>query len=169
MNPLCQVWLNWPISFWGFFFNFGPFVLVQISKFCQGIFDISLLSYLGKGSGFWFEQIPLRPRMLCARFGWNWLSGSGEDFLTGSGPLFERTYWLVVLEKKIFKSCQFIFTISQLSPLGKGSGPLFEQTWNYFHQVCFVRATFGWNWPSGSGEEDETVKSLQISTNDMRS
>ena len=26
----------------------------------------------------------------------------------------------VVLEKKIFKSCQFIFIISQLSPLWKG-------------------------------------------------
>ena len=34
----------------------------------------------------------------------------------------------VVLEKKIFKSCQFIFNNSQLSPLWEGRGPSFEQT-----------------------------------------
>ena len=32
------------------------------------------------------------------------------------------------LEKKISKSCQYNFTILQLSPLGKGNCPLFEQT-----------------------------------------
>ena len=35
---------------------------------------------------------------------------------------------LVVLVKKIFKSCLFIFIISQLSPLWEGRGPSFEQT-----------------------------------------
>ena len=34
----------------------------------------------------------------------------------------------VVLEKKIFKCCQFIFIISQLSPLLEGRGPSFEET-----------------------------------------
>ena len=34
----------------------------------------------------------------------------------------------VVLEKKIFKSCQFIFIISQLSPLWEGRGPSFQQS-----------------------------------------
>ena len=44
----------------------------------------------------------------------------------------------LVLEKKVFKSCQFIFIISQLSPLWEGHGPSFEQTWIPFTQEYFV-------------------------------
>ena len=34
------------------------------------------------GPFIWTNLNPLHPRMLCAKFGWNWLSGSGEeDFL----------------------------------------------------------------------------------------
>ena len=44
----------------------------------------------------------------------------------------------LVLEKKIFKFCQCIFAIALLSPLGKGWGPLFEQTWVLISQECFV-------------------------------
>ena len=44
----------------------------------------------------------------------------------------------VVLEKKIFKFCQCIFAILLLSPLRKGRGPSFEQTWIPFTQGCFV-------------------------------
>ena len=51
------------------------------------------------GPVIWTNLNPLHPRMLCANFGW-----------IGS----------VVLEKKIFKFLQCIFTISKLSPLGKG-------------------------------------------------
>ena len=84
------------------------------------------------------------------------------------------------------------------SPLGKGCGPLFSQTWIPFKKGCLVLAKcfslekeiyslekgmsfhlntfessshkdalhqvwlkFGWNWLSGSGEEDENVKSLE--------
>ena len=32
------------------------------------------------GPFFWTNLNPLYPRMLCAKFSWNWLSGSGEDF-----------------------------------------------------------------------------------------
>jgi hypothetical protein len=35
---------------------------------------------------------------------------------------------LLVLEKKIFKNFQCIFTLSPLSPLGQGLSPSFEQT-----------------------------------------
>ena len=49
----------------------------------------------------------------------------------------------------IFKFHQYIFTISKLSPLEKGRAlhlnPLYPK---------MIRAKFGWNWPSGSGEED---------------
>ena len=44
----------------------------------------------------------------------------------------------VVLEKKIFKRCQFIFSISQLSHLWERSGHSFEQTWIPFTQEYFV-------------------------------
>ena len=73
--------------------------------------------------------------MLCAKFGLNWPSGSGEDFLISS---MYRNYFLLekggVLEKKIFKSCQFTFIISQLSPLWEGRGSSFEQIWTPFTQ-----------------------------------
>ena len=44
----------------------------------------------------------------------------------------------VVLEKKIFKMCQCIFTISLLSTLGKRRGPSSEQTSIPFTQECIV-------------------------------
>ena len=31
------------------------------------------------GPFIWTNLNPLHPRMLCAKFGWNWLSGSGEE------------------------------------------------------------------------------------------
>ena len=143
------------------------------------------LSPVGKGCHPSFEKKILNHlhlSMLCAKFGWKWPSGSGEED---------------------FKSCQFIFIISQLSPLWGGRDPSFEQTWIPFTQefrwkwarvteekdflklsiyfnylpiisplrrVCpfiwtnfypgILCAKFGWNRPCGSGE-DENVKSLQ--------
>ena len=44
----------------------------------------------------------------------------------------------VVQEKKIFKFHQCILAISQLSPLGRGQGPSFEQTEIPFTQGCLV-------------------------------
>ena len=66
-------------------------------------------------------------------FIWTWIpftQGCFVPSLVEIGP--------VVLEKKIFKFCQCIFTISSLSPLGKGRGPSFEQIWIPFTQGCFV-------------------------------
>ena len=51
----------------------------KILKFCRCIFAITLISSLGKGPFIWINLNPLRPRMLCAMFGWNWPSGSGEE------------------------------------------------------------------------------------------
>ena len=45
---------------------------------------------------------------------------------------------LAVLENNIFKFCQCIFAISWLSPLGKGLGPSFDQTWILVNQECIV-------------------------------
>ena len=60
----------------------GPlFLEIKIFKFLQCIFAISLSSALRKESGpfVWRYLNPLYPRMLCAKFCWNWPSGSGED------------------------------------------------------------------------------------------
>ena len=54
---------------------------------------------------------------------------------------------------------QFIFALSLKSPLGKGCGPSFEQTWILYSSI--LCAKFSWNWPCGSGDEDENVKSIQ--------
>ena len=42
--------------------------------------------------------------------------------------------------RRFFKFRQCIFAILQLSPLGKGQGPSFEQTWFPFTQGCFVQS-----------------------------
>ena len=50
---------------------------------------------------------------------------------------------LVILEKKIFKFRSGIFAVSLLSFLGKGHGPLFDQTLIPFTQGCMFCAKFG--------------------------
>ena len=69
--------------------------------------------------------------MLCAKFGWNWLSGSGEENL------------------KNFVNDFLLFR--NYLPLEIGVAL-------HVNKLC---AKFGWNWPSGFREEDEIVKSLQ--------
>ena len=47
-----------------------------------------------------------------------------------------------------------IFTISLLSPFGKGHSPSFEQTWFHFTQGCFVPSLVEIGSDSDSWEED---------------
>ena len=91
----------------------SPVVLEKILKFCQCIFDIS--PWKNAGPFIWTKLNPHHPMMPCAKFSWNWSSGSWVDFL-----------------------CQCIFAILKLSPLGKGRGSSFEQTWILLTQGCFV-------------------------------
>ena len=75
----------------------------------------------------------------CAKIDWNWLSGSGEeDFLILSMYF---CYFVIISPWK--RAWPFIWT--NLNPL-------------HPRMLC---AKFGWNWPSGSGEEVENRKSLQ--------
>ena len=91
------------------------------------------------GPFIWTNLNPLHPRMLCAKFGWNWPSGFGEgDFLISS---MHFRYFVIISPWK--RAGPFIWT--NLNPLHP------RMLW----------AKFGWNWPCGSGEEDENVKSLQ--------
>ena len=85
------------------------------------------------GSFIWTNLNLLHSRMLCAKFGWNWLSGSGEeDFFLISSMYFH--YFVIISPCK--RAGPFIWT--NLNPL-------------HPRMLC---AKFGWNWLSGSGEED---------------
>ena len=98
----------------------GPVVLSRdFFKVGQFIFAISLLFPLGNGRAPSFKQtwIPIT-------------QGCFVPSLVESGP--------VVLKKKIFKVGQCIFAISLLSPLGKGHGLSFVQTWIPITQGCFL-------------------------------
>ena len=98
-DALCKVWLKLAQWFWR----------RRFLNVCQCILAFSQLSLLGKGRGHSFEQ--------------TWIPFTQGCFVTSLVEIGS-----VVLEKKIFKFWQCIFAISQLSPLGKGQGPSFEQT-----------------------------------------
>ena len=98
--------------------------------------------YLQSGNSMAFPLNKLKtlyPRMLCAKFGWNWPSDPGE---------------------KDFKMLSMYFCyFAIISPWKK----VWPQMWtdlNHFHQMIRC-AMFSLNWPSSSGEEDENVKSKQ--------
>ena len=48
-----------------------------------------------------------------------------------------------------------------LSPLEKRRDPSYEQIWIPHHPRLLCAKFGGWNWPRGSGEENENVKSLR--------
>ena len=78
----------------------------------------------------------LYPRMIYAKFGWNWPCGSGEE--------------------GFFNFVNVFLLFRNYLPLEKG-GALHSINLNplYPRMLC---AKFGWNSPSGSGEKDENVK-----------
>ena len=61
----------------------GPVVLEKIFKFRQCIFSFFIISPWKRALPFiWITNLnPLNLRMLCAKFGWNWSSGSWEVVL----------------------------------------------------------------------------------------
>ena len=74
----------------------------------------------------------------CAKIGWNWASGSGEeDFL--------------------ILSMYFLYFVI-ISPW-KRAGPFIWTNLNPLHPRMLC-AKFGWNWPSGSVEEDFLISSM---------
>ena len=83
--------------------------LVEIWAKCSGvkilsIYFVIISPWKSMGPFLWTKLNSLHPRMLCAKFGSNWPSGSGEkDFL---------------------KFYQYIFTLLLVSPLGK-------RTWSF--------------------------------------
>ena len=90
------------------------------------------------GPFIWRNLNSHHPRMLCAKFGWNWPSGSGEKYFLISSMYFR--FFLIISPWK--RAAPFIWTI--LYPL-------------HPRMLCAKYL----NWSSGSGGEDESVKSLR--------
>ena len=81
----------------------------------------------------WRNLNPLHPRMLCAEIGWNWL-------------------WQWFWRRGFFNFDDVFSLFCKYLPLEK-SGPFIWTNLNP-HDPRMLCAKFGWNWPSGSGEED---------------
>ena len=129
-DALCQVWLKLAQLFLRRWF-------LHLSMYFQYFVIISP----GKKMGplIWTNLSPHHPRIYCAKFDWNWSSGSGEIFFLISSMFFR--YFVII------------------SPW-KRTGPFIWTNMNslYPRMVC---AKFGWNWPRGSWEEVENRKRLQ--------
>ena len=138
----------------------------------------------------WTILNPHHPRMLYTKFEWYRPSGSGDEFFKISSMYFRyfviispwRRAWPfiwknlipstqecfvpslvkidpVVLEKKIFKISSMYFRYFVIISPWKRAWPIICINFNPHHPRMLC-AKF-WNWPSGSGEEDENVKSLR--------
>ena len=130
----------------------------------------------------WTNLNPLHPRMLCAKFGWNWPSGSGEeDFLNfvnlfslflnylpskkGGAlhlkkiktPSTKNQDWWKLAEwfwrRRFLKFVNIFSQFCNYLPLEKGRTLHLKKNLNPLHPKI-ICAKFGWNWPSTSGEED---------------
>ena len=77
----------------------------------------------------WTKGNSQPPRMLCAKFGWNWPSGSCEDDFQMLSMYF--CYFVIISPRK--RACPFIWT--NLNP----------------HPLRMLCSKFSWNWPFGSG------------------
>ena len=143
-----------------------------------------ILPWKRAGPFIWTNLNPLHQRMLCAKFSWNWPSGSGEDFWIFSmyfryfviispwkraGPINWST-WIpftqgcfvpslveigsVVLEKKIFNISSMYFHYFVIISSWKRAWPFIWKNLNPL-QARMLCSKFGWNWPSGSTEENQ--------------
>jgi hypothetical protein len=153
-DDFCQVGLKLAQWFWRRFkmtpFHFYIFVIISPLKRTWPF----IWTYLNS----------LHPRIICTKFDSVWPTGSGVDFSKFSvhfqsfaiispwrgaipflwinlNPLHPKMILPslvkigpMVLEKRIFKWPYPIFTFLWLSPLWRGPGPLFEQSWIPFTQ-----------------------------------
>ena len=90
------------------------------------------------GSFNWTNLNPLHPRMLCAKFGWNWLNGSGEEDFWISSIYFR--YFIIISPWRMV-------------------GPFIWTNLNLLHQMIFS-AKFSGKYPSGSEKEDFLILSM---------
>ena len=141
-------------------------------------YKLSSLSHTVYSVIFFPLFLPFNQRMFCVKFGQDWPCGSDRILKDVNVFLYAVTVpplgkihrhkfllpnktlcqvWLnlaqVFLEEKLdfFKSCQCVFIMLLLSPLDKGYGPLFKQTWI---RLGMLYVKFGLNCLSNSEEKD---------------
>ena len=127
-DAFCQFWRKWSMWFYRRrFFNFRCFCYyLPFEKYF-----VIILPWKSAWPFIWINKYTLHPRMICAKFDWNWLSGSGEEVFFKSSMYFR--YFVFISRCKRAKP--FIWTnLNSLHP----------------RMHC---AKFSWNWPSGSGEK----------------
>ena len=115
-----RVWLgggaqSWPVGSWPAWRTLKNSIIIVNCYF------VIISPWKRMGPFIWINLNPLHPRMFCAKFGWNWPGGSGE----------EDVFWI----------CYFVI----ISPW-KRAGPSFEKKkLNPIHPRMLC-AKFCWNW-----------------------
>ena len=125
------------------------------------------------GPFIWTNLNPLHPTMHCAKFHWNWPSGS-YPFGKRQSPTFEQT-WIP------FTQSRFVPSFGWNWPSGSGedfsnwsmyfrffiiispSKRVWPFIWTNLKNPLYPRmhcAKFGWNWPIGSEEDDFSNSSM---------
>ena len=84
---------------------------------------------------------PLHPRLLCAKFVWNWNIGSGEEY--------------------VLKVYQYIFPFSLFFSPWKRVRSFIWKHLNFLYPRMLC-ATFDWNCPRGSVEENFIISSMHL-------
>ena len=127
---------------------------------------------------------PIHSRMICAKSGWNWPSGSNEfinvfpllhyylplekgvalhlNKLESPSPKYALCQvWLTLAQwfTRFFLDFFIVFSLFRYYLLWKRGWPFIWTNLNSLYPRMLF-AKFGWNWTSGSGE-NENVKSLQ--------
>ena len=168
MDALCQVWLKFAQWYWRRLLNFV--IVLSLFRYCFPLEkDVAL--------HLWILN-PHHSSMLCAKFGLNWSSGSGEkDLYTlllyfyylllsshgiACGHSFELTWipltqacsvpCLVKIGLVVIENFLKIPSMYFHLPLER-AWPFKWTNFNPFHPSMLC-AKFGRNWPSGSVEED---------------
>ena len=96
--------------------------------------------------------------MLCAKFGWNWPTGSGEDENVKSWQRQQTTnkFWSEKLTWAFgsgeLKTWHVNNLISGTSPQQRRIYLWSKESWIHFNQGCFA-SNFSWHWPSDSWED----------------
>ena len=140
-----EIWI--PIT-QGFFVSssveIGPVVLEK--KICSNFVNVFSLNFgiispwKRTLTFFWTNLNFPHPKMLCVKFGWNCSSGSG---------------W----ENENVKSLRQLMRQRQQLLIRKAHLSLSSGELKILHLLPrMLGAKFGWNWPSGSGEQDDNVK-----------
>ena len=101
----------------------------------------------------------LHQKMVFAKFGWNWLSGSGEDCYICQFILLFRNYLPSVVQwfGRRWFFCFFLNLLMYFRSLviissWKRTGPFIWTNLNPLYPRMYF-AKFFWNWSNGSGEE----------------